>query len=80
MGIQPLKGKGTSLSSQGVARGLREKMSVLGQGAFLPVWAEQLGLLSLLRNDLNPLHLYLTFHRTAISNLSPVQHTAGIPP
>lgn len=44
----------------GCGQGLREKNVVLGQRAFLPVWAEQLGLLSLLGNDLNPLQLYLT--------------------
>lgn len=44
----------------GCGQRLREKMPVLGQGAFLPVWAQQLGLLSPLGNDLNPLQLYLT--------------------
>lgn len=38
-GIQPLKGKGTSLYLQGVTRGLEKKMPFLGQGAFLATWA-----------------------------------------
>lgn len=39
---------------------LRGRMRVSGQGPFLPAWAQQLGSLSLLENDLNSVHFYLT--------------------
>lgn len=39
---------------------LRGEMCVSGQGPFLPVWAQQLDGLSLLENDMNPVHLYPT--------------------
>ena len=54
------QGQGDVFMVAGCGQGLRGKMPVLGQRLFLPVWAEQLGLLSPPGNDLNPYQLYLT--------------------
>jgi len=81
VGIQPLKGEWMSLCRLGVAMGLEEKNACLGSEGILTSVGLTAGPLSPLGNEFESPTVIsnLSFHRTAICNLSPLPPTAGIP-